>query len=96
LELNFEHQIASLLPERKDSKNIQIYNTTLSNDSEQKKKTMMTLTCIKSEEVLAQNSVEKDGHVSDDPHHMGVRKSTQLRRENILLKDFTHFRTLGV
>ena len=55
-----------------------------------KKKTMMTLTCIKSEEVLAQNSVEKDGHVSDDPHHMGVRKSTQLRRENILLKDFAH------
>ena len=64
------------MPERKDRKNIQIYNTTPSNGSEQKR-TMMTLICVKSEIVLAWNSVEKDGHVSDDPHHMGVRKSTQ-------------------
>ena len=48
------------------------------------------VTCVKSEEVLAQNSIEKEGHVSDDLHHMGVRKSTRLRRKNILLKDFAH------
>ena len=39
------------------------------------------VTCVKSKKVLAWNSIEKEGHVSDDLHHMGVRKSTWLKRE---------------
>jgi len=43
--------------------------------------------CGKQEGKLARESVTKEGHVADDPH-VGVRKSTRVRRENIRLREY--------
>ena len=42
------------------------------------------VTCGKQEGKLVRGSVTKEGHVADDLH-VGVRKSTRVRRENIRL-----------
>jgi len=45
-------------------------------------------TCGKQEGKLARELVTKEGHVADDPH-VGVRKSTHVRRENIRLREYS-------
>ena len=46
------------------------------------------VTCGKQEGKLVRESVIKEGHVADDLH-VGVRKSTRVRRENIRLCEYS-------